>query len=170
MRVPKLLLPFLLLSSFLFLGVRIHGFVRLFFEHAGIAVTQQEIKQAYENDKVGNVTRKEEIPRIIHQVFHNWRDRGNETVPGDWDEVRRGCQDWNPGWEYIVGLVYRFFFFFFPSFFIGFWGLGGGEVKVEGRDSSELEIDANVRNFVVMDRDNVEEIYRGELSLVFEDV
>jgi hypothetical protein len=31
-------------------------------------------------------------------------------------------------------------------------------------------MDANVRILLVMDRDSVKEIYRGELSLVFEDV
>lgn len=101
------------------------------------------------------MTREEHIPRIIHQVFHNWRDPGNETIPSDWDEVRKGCQDKNPGWEYHVCLVYL-------------WGVV--KVKVEGRDSSEWEMNANVRNLLVMDGIEFEKIYRGELSLVFEDV
>jgi hypothetical protein len=109
MRLSRSLFQFLLLSGIVFFGIRIHALINLFFAHSGIGLTQQEIKLAYEHDKKNNVTRKEEIPRIIHQIFHDWKgglgkEGGNETLPGDWDEVRRGCKDNNPGWEYHVCL------------------------------------------------------------------
>jgi hypothetical protein len=43
-----------------------------------------------------------EIPRIIHQVFHNWKDPGNETLPADWEAVRMTCVEKNKDWEYMV--------------------------------------------------------------------
>jgi mannosyltransferase OCH1-like enzyme len=43
--------------------------------------------------------RPQHIPKIIHQVYHDWRNR---SMPLDWDEVRQTCISVNPGWEYKV--------------------------------------------------------------------
>lgn len=50
----------------------------------------------------GKGERKEYVPRIIHQVFHNWKDWGNETLPEDWEKVREGCERVNAGWDVKV--------------------------------------------------------------------
>ena len=75
-------------------------FIHIFFQHAGITLTQLEAAEAFTNDP-GN-TRTQHIPKIIHQVFHNWRQPGNDTLPADWTKVRQTCIDHNPGWEYKV--------------------------------------------------------------------
>ncbi|KAK0715345.1 nucleotide-diphospho-sugar transferase [Lasiosphaeris hirsuta] len=77
---------------------RILGFTQIFFKHAGAALTQEEVEARYNSSSDG--TLPEYIPRIIHQVFHNWKDHGNETLPGDWDAVRRTCIQSNPDFEY----------------------------------------------------------------------
>lgn len=81
---------------------RLLFFKKLFFEHAGIAVTQEEVAAAY---NASGETRTQYIPKIVHQVFHNWRDPGNDTLPSDWVAVRQGCIDLNPGFEFKVGAV-----------------------------------------------------------------
>lgn len=78
------------LPAVLVLGVyslRLVTFINLFFDHPGIALTQQ---QAVDEFKAGNATgdRPQLIPKIIHQVFHNWRQPGNDTLPADWVQVR----------------------------------------------------------------------------------
>ncbi len=79
------------------------AFIHIFFEHAGITLTQQDAADAFKNDPSN--TRTQHIPKIIHQVFHNWKQPGNDTLPDDWTKVRQTCIDYNPGWEYKV----RFF-------------------------------------------------------------
>ncbi|RDL34970.1 uncharacterized protein BP5553_06901 [Venustampulla echinocandica] len=91
-----LLLVFLALA---FIATRIASFVRIFFEHSGIALTQDEVAIAH-NSTSNPDRRPQLIPKIIHQVFHNWRDPGNETIPSDWDDLRQSCIDLNPTWEY----------------------------------------------------------------------
>ena len=83
----------------LFLVSRLVAFIQLFFEHSGIAITQNEIAQAH---PTGSEDRRPQlIPKIIHQVFHDWKYH-NQTMPSDWDEVRQTCIDSNVGWEYRV--------------------------------------------------------------------
>lgn len=76
------------------------AFIQLFFEHEGIAITQAEIKAAHEGGGSGKDGRPQEIPKIIHQVYHNWKEPGNITMPEDWDKVRSTCLERNVGWEY----------------------------------------------------------------------
>ena len=80
---------------------RLLVFKQIFFEHAGISITQPQVAAAYGG---ANETRPQLIPKIIHQVFHNWRGPGNETLPSDWDHVRKTCIDKNTDWEYRVRL------------------------------------------------------------------
>ncbi|KAK3328267.1 nucleotide-diphospho-sugar transferase [Cercophora scortea] len=76
---------------------RLLHFKQIFFQHAGIAITQTEALKAY---KGPDDPRPQYIPKIIHQVFHNWHEPGNETLPSDWEKVRQTCVKSNPGWEY----------------------------------------------------------------------
>lgn len=82
------------------LAFRITAFVHIFFEHAGVALTQQEVADAH--SAVEPDTRQAVVPRIIHQTFHNWTDPDDESLPSDWDETRQTCIDLNPDWEYRV--------------------------------------------------------------------
>lgn len=69
--------------------------------HAGIRISQPEAARLHE--ETARETRPQVVPKIIHQVFHNWRDPGNEKLPSDWDEMRKTCVDLNPGWDIKVG-------------------------------------------------------------------
>lgn len=84
---------------------RLLAFRQIFFEHAGIPLTQQQVADAYNG--TGD-TRTQHIPKIVHQVFHNWNDPGkdNDTLPPDWAEVRQGCMRLNPGFEFKVGFFW----------------------------------------------------------------
>ncbi|KAL2126465.1 hypothetical protein VTI74DRAFT_852 [Chaetomium olivicolor] len=76
---------------------RLLVFKQIFFQHAGIPVTQQQAADEYEN---GGDKRIQHIPKIVHQVFHNWKDPGNDTLPADWVAVRQNCMDLNPSFEF----------------------------------------------------------------------
>lgn len=80
-----------------FLISRLVGFLRIFGEHAGIRITQEQIALAYTVTIPDN--RPQVIPKIIHQVFHDWK---NESMPADWDAVRQTCISMNEDWEYMV--------------------------------------------------------------------
>lgn len=81
----------------LFLLSRLYAFVQLFFEHSGIAITQREVALAH--SATSPDSRPQYVPKIIHQVFHDWR---NESMPLDWDELRQTCISLNEDWEYKV--------------------------------------------------------------------
>jgi mannosyltransferase OCH1-like enzyme len=99
---PKIYIPLILFFLLLcYLGTRIHAFVQLFFEHSGVAVTQLEAVAAHNSSKLD--LRPQLIPKIIHQVFHDWKNLSSEVIPSDWDEVRQTCIDRNPDFEYRVG-------------------------------------------------------------------
>ncbi|KAK3402547.1 nucleotide-diphospho-sugar transferase [Sordaria brevicollis] len=76
------------------------AFIHIFYQHPGIAITQRELADAYLNGTLQVTQKGGQIPKIIHQIFHNWKDPQNETLPGDWEEQRRSCVEGNPGWEY----------------------------------------------------------------------
>lgn len=95
------------------------AFIHIFYQHPGIAITQRQVANAYlngttllrgERETGTRKDSKEYIPKIIHQIFHNWKDPENETLPSDWDAQRRSCVDNNPGWEYRVCPSLPFFF------------------------------------------------------------
>jgi inositol phosphorylceramide mannosyltransferase catalytic subunit len=91
-----------LLTCLGYIIARLLVFKQIFFEHAGIVITQPQVANAHNFPDGGNDTRPQLIPKIIHQVFHNWHDPGNETLPGDWNKVRLTCTDANPDFEYMV--------------------------------------------------------------------
>jgi inositol phosphorylceramide mannosyltransferase catalytic subunit len=102
MRLRSLTALLALLSILLLVGVIVPGvlrFVHMFGPHPGPALNQEEIEAAY-NSTHDDKTRPERIPRIIHQIFHNWKAPGNETIPSDWDEVRATCKLHNPDFEH----------------------------------------------------------------------
>jgi mannosyltransferase OCH1-like enzyme len=63
-------------------------------------VTQDEVAFAHDNTRAE--TRTRHIPRIIHQIFHNWKDPRNETIPHVWNEARNSCMLLHKDWEYKV--------------------------------------------------------------------
>ena len=77
--------------------IRVVGFIHIFGTHSGIALTQEEVLDAH-NKTVDE--RPQVVPKIIHQIFHNWRNPGNDTLPSDWDTERHSCINATQGWEY----------------------------------------------------------------------
>ncbi|KAJ9137892.1 Mannosyl phosphorylinositol ceramide synthase SUR1 [Pleurostoma richardsiae] len=98
MRSSRIALLLLLLLAVSYLGTRILRFVRIFGPHAGVRLTQDEAALAHNSTTPD--PRPQLVPKIIHQIFHNWKDPGNEAMPSDWDGLRQTCIDLNPGWEY----------------------------------------------------------------------
>ncbi|KAJ4411340.1 hypothetical protein N0V85_003830, partial [Neurospora sp. IMI 360204] len=96
-RVAIIAIPILLVLHYFITHVL--ALIHIFYQHPGIAITQRDVANAYLNGTLRE-TRKEQIPKIIHQIFHNWKDPANETLPSDWEEQRRSCVDNNPDWEY----------------------------------------------------------------------
>jgi mannosyltransferase OCH1-like enzyme len=81
---------------------RLLVFKAIFFEHAGIALTQPQVAAAFADEAHPNAARIQHIPKVVHQVFHNWHEPGNDTLPADWAEIRQGCIDLNPDFEFKV--------------------------------------------------------------------
>ncbi|KUJ17407.1 uncharacterized protein LY89DRAFT_696850 [Mollisia scopiformis] len=108
MRPRTLILPLVLLTLLLIAILRLVGFIHLFFTRAGAgALTQEQIRDAHLASLGAHDGRKMLIPKIVHQVFHDWGHvgegrEGNETMPEDWEEVRRGCVERNGGWEFML--------------------------------------------------------------------
>lgn len=74
-------------------------FLRLFLPHAGYPLNQDQALARYRVEK----HQPEHVPRIIHQVFHNWQHPGNESaLLPQWEAQRQTCIDKNPEWEYKV--------------------------------------------------------------------
>ena len=100
-RLTLLLLFLSLLAGFS--GISVYTFFhRIFGPHSGIALTQKEVLQRYGDAQPGD----EKIPRIIHQIYHNWNlsSPASETLPEDWERVSSSCRVLNSGWEYKVRL------------------------------------------------------------------
>lgn len=92
----SLLFSLLLVCLFVLIS-RVRAFIQLFFEHSGIAITQNEIARAH-NEKILD-PRPQLVPKIIHQVFHDW---WNESMPADWEELRQTCINTNSDWKHMV--------------------------------------------------------------------
>ncbi|KAJ2991443.1 hypothetical protein NUW58_g2511 [Xylaria curta] len=47
------------------------------------------------------------IPKILHQVYHNWSDPDNAvlTLPADWAAAQKSCLSLHPDWEYKLWTV-----------------------------------------------------------------
>ncbi|KAF2967258.1 hypothetical protein GQX73_g6318 [Xylaria multiplex] len=105
-RAIKTLIIIILISLLLDFIRRLYNFSNLFgfFKpHSGILLTQRDILDAYNAGQVQNDTNVAPvIPRILHQVFHNWTDPDNPviTLPDDWEAARQSCMSLNPDWEY----------------------------------------------------------------------
>lgn len=105
-RLSVLLWGVALLISVIHLAGRASAFAHIFLADSrpGIRLTQDEAAAAHAS-RGQNDTRPQLIPKIIHQVFHNWHDPGNDTLPADWAQVRQTCVKANPDYEHKVGLV-----------------------------------------------------------------
>ncbi|QGA12364.1 hypothetical protein EYB26_000008 [Talaromyces marneffei] len=87
----------------IYAATRIVAFVELFGifkDHAGVRNTQAEIAAYYNNSS--SDSRSPMVPKIIHQVFHNWHDENNDTIPAKWQPSRQSCLDLNPDWEQML--------------------------------------------------------------------
>lgn len=96
-----LAIPILLLL--LDIAWRLIAFIHLFGifgDHAGIRSTQVEIALAYNNGT--SDPRPLVVPKILHHIFHNWHDPGNDTLPPHWEAARQTCIDLNPDWAHKV--------------------------------------------------------------------
>jgi mannosyltransferase OCH1-like enzyme len=95
-------LPILLVVVFvLFIISRLLAFAQLFGKlgpHAGIEVTQTQVLAAH--TAVTPDPRKPVVPKILHQIFHNWKNASDNTLPEDWAKMRQMCVDRNPDWEF----------------------------------------------------------------------
>ncbi|KZZ93808.1 Glycosyltransferase, DXD sugar-binding motif protein [Moelleriella libera RCEF 2490] len=83
-----------------YISLRARG---IFLEHAGVTLTQDDVALAYEHAKEGSKTQY--IPRIIHQIYHNWHDEDdpdNTTMPAKWKEARESCISLHKEWENIL--------------------------------------------------------------------
>ncbi|KAK7965803.1 mannosyl phosphorylinositol ceramide synthase protein [Apiospora aurea] len=83
------------------IGRKLYNFANLFglFKpHSGIRITQGEIAQAHANATPD--PRKPVVSKILHQIFHNWKDPHNDTLPDHWAAARQTCKDLNPTWEH----------------------------------------------------------------------
>jgi mannosyltransferase OCH1-like enzyme len=93
-----------------FLISKVVSLMPLFGEHAGVSLTQEEIKAAYYDDAnetniINNQTlllpqkNPQPIPKIIHQIYHDWSGKG---LPADWEKLRQTCIDLHPAWQHMV--------------------------------------------------------------------
>ncbi|KAK4191262.1 family 32 putative glycosyltransferase [Podospora australis] len=98
-RISVIFWGLLLLTGVGYVIARLLHFRQIFFEHAGLELTQAQVLDAYK-ESGPNSTRIQYIPKIIHQVFHNWHDPGNDTLPTDWTENVQKCVKLNPDFEF----------------------------------------------------------------------
>ena len=83
--------------------VRLLAFAQLFGKlgpHAGIEITQEQVMMLH--NATDPDPRTPPIPRIVHQIFHNWKEPGKHDIPEDWARMRQSCIDKNPGWDVKV--------------------------------------------------------------------
>ncbi|KAK4159034.1 nucleotide-diphospho-sugar transferase [Cladorrhinum sp. PSN259] len=99
-RVSVVFWGIFLLGGFIYIITSLLRFKQIFFEHAGLVLTQAEVAEAYANHSTDN--RVEHIPKVVHQVFHNWKDPGNDMLPDDWFENRNNCIELNPDFEFML--------------------------------------------------------------------
>jgi hypothetical protein len=114
----------------MYAATRIVAFAELFGifkDHAGVRNTQAEIAAYYYS--LSSDSRSPMVPKIIHQIFHNWHDENNDTIPAKWQPSRQSCLDLNPDWEQMVkpipSILFSFFLFSFLHF-LYFWAGGVG--------------------------------------------
>jgi hypothetical protein len=98
----RVAIPVLILLAYLSYVAFAHlvNFIHIFTPHSGIALEQADVIAAHEASHPD--TRTQVVPKIIHQIFHNWKDPGNVTLPQDWARQRQTCLDLHEGWEIHV--------------------------------------------------------------------
>ncbi|KAK4230420.1 nucleotide-diphospho-sugar transferase [Podospora fimiseda] len=99
-RISFIFWTVLLFGAFIYIIISLLRFKQIFFEHAGLTLSQAEAADAYADPAHEN--RVQQIPKIVHQVFHNWNDPGNNTLPEDWAKIRGNCMDLNPDFEFMI--------------------------------------------------------------------
>ncbi len=99
-RWVALVIFILVIATILTRAVAFAHLFGLFGPHAGIRVTQQQIADAYDGSQ--SDASRTPAPRILHQIFQNWNDPGNPTLPAHWEAARKSCIDLNPDWEFKV--------------------------------------------------------------------
>ncbi|ODA80848.1 hypothetical protein RJ55_03808 [Drechmeria coniospora] len=74
----------------------------IFGPHAGVAMTQKQVVDDHQATLSLPVARPRPVPRIIHQIAHDWISPANETVPMPlaWVKARRNCVALHPTWEH----------------------------------------------------------------------
>lgn len=100
-RIFAIAIRCILVAALIYAGTRIFRFLQLFGkfkDHSGVRLTQDEIFNAHNSSDGRTPT----IPKIIHQVFHNWHDANDNTLPAEWQSMRQSCIDMNPDWEHKV--------------------------------------------------------------------
>lgn len=98
-------------------GSRILNFTSIFVPRSGIVLTQDQVISQYN----ASAPRSRVIPKITHQIFHNWNEKGNDTLPSDWAALRQTCINLhNDGeWQHMLWTEEksrRFVATHFPSF------------------------------------------------------
>ncbi|KAI0472231.1 nucleotide-diphospho-sugar transferase [Xylaria cf. heliscus] len=106
-RALKIVIIGLSVFALLNLVVRLYYFANLFafFKgHSGVLITQQEILDA---SIARDDTAVPVIPKIIHQVYHNWSDPENTVIslPDDWAAAQQSCIAIHPDWEYKLWTI-----------------------------------------------------------------
>lgn len=81
-----------------YVATRIYFFAHIFMPHSGVALAQEEVE--FPHNTTMPDPRPQHVPKLIHQIFHNWHDPHNDTLPSDWESVRQTCIALNPGWTY----------------------------------------------------------------------
>ncbi|RFU24814.1 hypothetical protein B7463_g11526, partial [Scytalidium lignicola] len=113
LRTNIVLLACIVFLTLTFFLSRLVSFIQIFFEHAGPAITQTEVVEAYASTTPPD-SRPQHIPKLIHQVYHSWgsssggsdSNNGTEMIPADWEEVRQTCMELNKGWEFkLIWLI-----------------------------------------------------------------
>ncbi|KAK7910633.1 glycosyltransferase family 32 protein [Apiospora marii] len=100
-RIVIALAALVLLMCCVAIGKHLYNFANLFglFKpHAGVRISQGEIAQAHAN--ATPETRQPVVTKMLHQIFHNWKDPNNNTLPDHWEKARQTCMDLNPTWEH----------------------------------------------------------------------
>ncbi|OKL57075.1 hypothetical protein UA08_07418 [Talaromyces atroroseus] len=100
-RVKPLAAVFIVLSIIYFLISSTFSFARIFSHpHSGIPLSQSAVKTAYYNHTIEQ-THEAVIPRKIHQIYHDWSEKGgNMPHKEQWMRLRDSCINRNPGWQY----------------------------------------------------------------------
>ncbi|KAH8881301.1 hypothetical protein GQ53DRAFT_735511 [Thozetella sp. PMI_491] len=98
-RLSVVLWLFVFVAFLVYFISHVATFVKIFTAHSGITITQEEMLDAY---RKGGSSRVQHVPKIIHQVFHNWKDPNNDTLPDDWARVRQDCINKNPDYDFKV--------------------------------------------------------------------